>query len=73
MKYVNHEFEVYKSLRLELIRWLTELTDASIDAAVTTAKAVKMGKIGDDDNDEIFQYYIKQYELNYMKEDKELI
>jgi len=72
MKYVNHEFEVYKSLRLELIRWLTELTDASIDAAVTTAKAVKMGKIGDDDT-EIFQYYIKQYELNYMKEDKELI
>ena len=72
MKYVNHEFEVYKSLRLELIRWLTELTDASIDAAVTTAKAVKMGKLSDD-NDEIFQYYIKQYELNYMKEEKELI
>jgi hypothetical protein len=43
---------------LELIKWLTELPDASIDAAVKTAKAIKMGKIEDDDT-EIFQYYIK--------------
>lgn len=62
-------FRNHVELRVDLIKWLSELELWQINAMVETVEAIKEGEIGLDDEDCIYEYYTRMCRLYDVEED----